>query len=325
MNQEKLKSYWYPVLKEKDLGKGLVSVPLLDIKLVLLKINNRVFCFIDKCPHRGIPLSKGKIFGDKIQCCYHGWEFDCSGKLTKTPGCENCNKNVSLQKFATHTSSGIVWVKLAGDRKFQDLFILEDGYDSTTHFKVMNADFIHSIENFLDPMHTFYIHSGLLRTNSKQYMDISQSSSEDGFVTKYKMVEKQNGLINKLFDDGIDTQIASFNMPGLAKIEYYKNQLLKFRVAIFFIPTKDGEVKMLVNVSLRKTWVPSDLKFAILRPFLEIAYFQDKKILLMHQQSKLNQGTTNVIIQTDLVIDHLLHLFSGKEKGIDKKIDLLIV
>ena len=324
MNQEKLKSYWYPVLKEKNLGNELISVSLLDVKLVLLKINNRVFCFIDKCPHRGVPLSKGKIVGDKIQCCYHGWEFDYNGKLTKTPGCENCNKNVSLQKFETHTSNGIIWVKLDGDRKFQDPFILQEGYASTAHFKTMKADFIHSIENFLDPMHTFYIHSGLLRTKSKQHMDISQSSSEDGFVTKYKMVQKQNGLINKLFDDGIDTQIASFNMPGMAKIEYYKNQLLKFKVAIFFIPTKNAEVKMLVNVSLKKTWIPSVLKFAILRPFLEIAYLQDKKILEMHQQSKSNQGATNVIIQTDLVIDHLLHLLLEKEKGVNKEMNLIV-
>ena len=324
MNQEKLKSYWYPILKEGDLNGGLVSATLLDVKLVLMRINSRVFCFIDKCPHRGVPLSMGKIVGDKIQCCYHGWEFDCSGKLTKTPGYENCGKDVSLKKFETHTSEGVVWVKLEGDRKFQDPFIVQDGYDSTTHFKVMNADFIHSIENFLDPMHTFFVHRGLLRGRGKQHMDVSQTSSTDGFITKYKMTKKQNGLINKLFGNGIDTQVASFTMPGLAKIEYYKNLLLKFRVAIFFIPTQSGKVKMLVNVSLKKTLVPSFLKFIALRPFLEIAYLQDKNILELHQQSKSNQGTTNVIIPTDLVIDHLLHLVLDKEKGVDKKMHLIV-
>ncbi|MFD2274449.1 Rieske 2Fe-2S domain-containing protein [Undibacterium arcticum] len=37
----------------------------------------------DRCPHRFIPLHLGTIRGDRIECGYHGLQFDCSGSCVK--------------------------------------------------------------------------------------------------------------------------------------------------------------------------------------------------------------------------------------------------
>ena len=48
--------------------------------------------FLDVCPHRLIPLSEGRITDSKeLQCAYHGWCFEASGKCTAIPQGGNAN------------------------------------------------------------------------------------------------------------------------------------------------------------------------------------------------------------------------------------------
>lgn len=39
----------------------------------------------DLCPHRGVALSAGKLQGECLQCPFHGFEFDRSGKCVLIP------------------------------------------------------------------------------------------------------------------------------------------------------------------------------------------------------------------------------------------------
>ena len=40
----------------------------------------------DRCCHRHLPLSMGKVEDDTLQCGYHGLEFDSSGACVSVPG-----------------------------------------------------------------------------------------------------------------------------------------------------------------------------------------------------------------------------------------------
>ena len=42
------------------------------------------FALQDNRPHRGAPLSEGRIKGDQVECC-HGWTFGTDGKCTTIP------------------------------------------------------------------------------------------------------------------------------------------------------------------------------------------------------------------------------------------------
>jgi nitrite reductase (NADH) small subunit len=35
--------------------------------------DDRVFALLDRCPHKGGPLSQGIVFGDKVACPLHNW------------------------------------------------------------------------------------------------------------------------------------------------------------------------------------------------------------------------------------------------------------
>jgi len=245
--------------------------------------------------------------------------------LVSLPGVPDPQESARLNKKTCRESNGIVWVRLEGDRKFEDPFgVPERGFGEKGMFKYMRSDYIHSIENFLDPTHTPFIHEGLVRSSGRQMMRVWQSSSERGFETHYHLEDRQNGLVNTLFDSGIDTNIATFRMPGFAKLEYLKREKLQLRVSIFFVPIEIGTVGMLVRVYVPKRGFPTAMIFLILRPFLEIAFFQDRKILETHWKFRQRYGDLNKIMEADLVIDHLLHLIAEKENGKNKEMTMIL-
>ena len=83
-----IKNQWYAVLNSKQLKKGrLLGVTRLGEKLVFWRNRNgEVGCIFDRCAHRGAALSVGKIVSNNtLQCPFHGFEYDTTGKVTKIP------------------------------------------------------------------------------------------------------------------------------------------------------------------------------------------------------------------------------------------------
>ena len=53
--------------------------------VLLINIADRIVAFEDKCPHKGVPLSRGTLANGKIlTCSAHHWVFDA---------CEGCGVN----------------------------------------------------------------------------------------------------------------------------------------------------------------------------------------------------------------------------------------
>ena len=54
------RNYWYPVMFSKDLGRRPVGLRLLGERIVFCRrADGRAYALHDRCPHRGIPLSRG--------------------------------------------------------------------------------------------------------------------------------------------------------------------------------------------------------------------------------------------------------------------------
>jgi len=58
--------FWYPAVRSTAItGQKLVTAMLLEVPLVLGRTAERkVFAMRDSCPHRGIPLSYGRLDGE---------------------------------------------------------------------------------------------------------------------------------------------------------------------------------------------------------------------------------------------------------------------
>jgi phenylpropionate dioxygenase-like ring-hydroxylating dioxygenase large terminal subunit len=79
--------YWYPMLQSGDLKKGTVKgVSFAGEPIVLVRTESGgLFALEDRCAHRQVPLHLGMVEGERLQCGYHCWTYDSSGKCVTVP------------------------------------------------------------------------------------------------------------------------------------------------------------------------------------------------------------------------------------------------
>src|SRR5215213_10017628 len=63
---------------------------------------DRVFALLDRCPHKGGPLSQGIVFGESVACPLHNWTIALADGCAKSPD-EGCTP-----KFSVKVDKGIV-------------------------------------------------------------------------------------------------------------------------------------------------------------------------------------------------------------------------
>jgi nitrite reductase (NADH) small subunit len=68
---------------------------------------DQVFALLDRCPHKGGPLSQGIVLGDSVACPLHNWNIQLADGCAKAPdvGC--------TPRFACNVESGQVFLDAA--------------------------------------------------------------------------------------------------------------------------------------------------------------------------------------------------------------------
>jgi nitrite reductase (NADH) small subunit len=64
--------------------------------------DDRVFALLDRCPHKGGPLSQGIVFGEHVACPLHNWAIALEDGTARAPdvGCTT--------RFAVRVEGGAV-------------------------------------------------------------------------------------------------------------------------------------------------------------------------------------------------------------------------
>ncbi|XP_074296124.1 protein TIC 55, chloroplastic-like [Silene latifolia] len=155
---------WYPLYLAKNVPDDApLGLTVFHKQLVLYRDAAGEFrCYEDRCPHRLAKLSEGQLVDGRLECLYHGWQFEGDGKCVKIPQLPSgakIPKQACLKTYEVRECQGVVWVWMSlttppNARKipwfenfarpgFQDI--------STTH----ELPYDHSIllENLMDPAH----------------------------------------------------------------------------------------------------------------------------------------------------------------------------
>src|SRR4051812_39209339 len=81
-----LKDHWYIAARSQDLTTSPIPRMLMGQRLVLFRDSaGTASALVDRCSHRNAPLSKGAVVNGCLQCPYHGWSYDGSGRVTEVP------------------------------------------------------------------------------------------------------------------------------------------------------------------------------------------------------------------------------------------------
>jgi len=99
---------WTAVCQVNDipvLGARRVARPQgLDVA-VFRTADDEVYALLDRCPHKGGPLSQGLVFGQQVACPLHNWTIGLNDGQAQAPdvGC--------TPRFAVKLEGGVVHLK----------------------------------------------------------------------------------------------------------------------------------------------------------------------------------------------------------------------
>ncbi|MEX8499260.1 nitrite reductase small subunit NirD [Leptothrix ochracea] len=94
---------WIPICSVEDiprLGARRVQRPG-DIDVAVFRnAEDKIFALVDRCPHKGGPLSQGLVHGETVACPLHNWQIDLADGCARAPdvGC--------IPRFAVQVQDG---------------------------------------------------------------------------------------------------------------------------------------------------------------------------------------------------------------------------
>ncbi len=161
-----IKDTWYVAcsddeIDEKPLGRTICNETIVFYRAA----EGKVAALEDFCPHRGAPLSLGKVIEGKLTCGYHGLEMGCDGKTIAMPG-QRVNTFPAIRSYPVEERYGFIWV-WPGDASKADATLIphQEWHNSPSwaygggmyHIK---CDYRLMIDNLMDLTHETYVHAG---------------------------------------------------------------------------------------------------------------------------------------------------------------------
>ncbi len=181
--------HWHPVASACDLGAAPLAAHLLGQPLVLWRGDaGRAHAFVDRCPHRGARLSLGRVEGGRLECPYHGWQFEGRGRCVHVPALPQFQPPAGHRAgaFDVQEAHGLLWVRLAagpqgegeGDAIAAGLPLPAFAAESDARLRKLNcgpydvaASAPRIVENFLDMSHFGFVHEGWLGARDAAAID----------------------------------------------------------------------------------------------------------------------------------------------------------
>jgi phenylpropionate dioxygenase-like ring-hydroxylating dioxygenase large terminal subunit len=287
---------WYLVMDSTQVGDKPVGVVRMGEKLVFWRDSSgKVSCVRDKCVHRGVQLSKGKVIGDHIQCPFHGLEYDSSGKVTVIPA---NGKNTPVPdrfqvlSYPTYEAHSFIWIwwsenppgNLQPPRFFTDI---DSSLSYGRAYDHWNAHYSRVIENQLDAAHLPFVHHNTIGRGNRTIVDgpLFQWLDGDMFYV----------FVRNRVDDGTPP-LKPEQMPTPDPVKDFKLEFIfpnlwqnyfeeKARIVVAFVPVDQENTILYLRFYQKFIRVPvlGKLITRLFTPLNLIITHQDRRVVVTQQ------------------------------------------
>jgi phenylpropionate dioxygenase-like ring-hydroxylating dioxygenase large terminal subunit len=257
-----MQNNWYAAAKSIDLKNKPLASKLLDEPIVLFRDSSgQAVALVDRCPHRNVKLSKGKVIDGNVQCPYHGWEFNNQGKCVNIPSLlqdEKIPPSACSSTYPIIEQQDIIWVWV-GNRKpnedekpFSIPHFDEDGWNHNWVECTIKNTVDNVIENFIDCSHTGYIHGGLFRTPASHLAKTFVKRVSNGVVIDIdEKTDKRESILSKvLLGKNVNhTHQDQFILPSIVRVAYGfggEKEIIGYQICV---PVEDFVTKVYVCVT----------------------------------------------------------------------------
>ena len=126
----------------------------------------------DRCCHRALPLSMGKVVGDRLQCGYHGLEFDSGGACVRVPGQAQIPPGASVRSYPLVERWKYLWIWMGDPALADEALIPNWWWFDHPEWEVVKGKYLRLdcnyeliTDNLLDLSHLSYVHLQTLGTS----------------------------------------------------------------------------------------------------------------------------------------------------------------
>lgn len=243
---------WYAIHESDTLTKAApVGVVRMGERLVLWRdAQGQVVCFEDRCAHRGVALSIGKIKNGHIQCAYHGLEYDSSGQCVHAP-CLGADGKIPggfrVRRFVVREENGLIWLWWGDEREVYPPVpwideIPTDHRQGITKTEVWPFNYVRCVENHLDVHHWAFVHDSIMLAVGESFRAFDVEVLDDGLYIKTTGTLERTTRSGKVDKKGWDFR-AHCRLPNLSLIQVTP----KFKSLIVQTPIDDETTWILVR------------------------------------------------------------------------------
>lgn len=252
-------------------------------------------CMDDRCAHRGAALSQGRITDGTIQCPFHGFCFDNSGRCVRVPS-EGEDWTIPdhfrVNTYTMREEGGYVWA-WRGPRGEAHTIPpvpqqpLLDGLIFGEHHYVWNSHYTRCIENVIDYSHLPFVHRRNLGAFIREPVTRVSVEPFDGGFRFIRLPENSN------------RQFVEFTYPTL-----WVNRVGKrYFLAATFMPMDNEHTEVYVR------WYHS-LRWPIIRQLADLwgvfsqylVFKDDLPIVASQQPASVDDAAADKLVPADAAL-----------------------
>ncbi len=309
-----IRNQWYVVTESSEVGSAPIGVTRMGEKMVFWRDQTgKVNAAVDRCPHRGVRLSVGKVEEGHLQCPFHGFEFDASGKCILIPA--NGRNGVipsalQLSTYPTYEAHGFIWLWW-GDSTAQELpppkFFdnIDESFCYASARDPWEAHYSRVIENQLDVVHLPFIHRNTIGRGNRTVVD--------GPVVEWKGDKMLYTYVFNRLDDGTAPRKPSELSPKSAAsvhLEFiFPNLWQNFiseevRIMAAFVPVDNEHTLLYLRFYQKFMRLPvlGKLIAQLAMPMNVYIAHEDRRVVTTQQPRASGLKTGEILIQGDLPI-----------------------
>ena len=319
-----LRNYWYVLAQARDVGRKPLARRALGRGVVLFRTEaGAVTAMEDRCPHRLAPLSMGELVGDELQCRYHGFRYDCTGKCVAIPGEDVIPPTIRVETFPAVERHNMVWVWMgakdnADPSSIPGWDVMEEASFVHMYFdNVFDAPMMSIVDNLLDLTHVHFTHRLLGADNMIHDSDPMKVWRETDSIYFSRKLRKGARI-----KPGMYIEIGGgYALPSIC----YTTSLPKrddgeiiagapvTRVMHCLTPENEGRTRYIAMRSWNVATRPQDL--AALEHQTNVTILEDKEMLEGQQRVRLDSpGVKDRLIRADAAAVQSRRLFEEAVK-----------
>lgn len=155
-------NHWYVVARSTQVKEKPLGITLWHQAIALYRDDcGTIRALEDRCPHRQVKLSHGRMIGNQLECAYHGWRFGETGECVAVPYLAENQKlpSCKIRQYPVQERDGFIWLfpgdaTLAEQKNLLGLPEWEHlNYIATVSEINSSAHYSYLIENLMDMYH----------------------------------------------------------------------------------------------------------------------------------------------------------------------------